>query len=287
MALIARRKRTPALALMGLLSACANDCTPDDPAGSSGELGNGQFIYECLGESDAICRWGYDAYYPDAIADEGRFRLRYDPDGTGSATVESASDYFLTESYEGFRAERPGVVSVLAVAGDGEIIDLKHIQILSVQSLEIEDEDGADITSVAIDAGDEVDLWAVPRSLDGEVLAGELDYDWTLDAAGEVEFVTSVDSARIRIRGLNEGIALVTAEHDGVSKSVEILVEGSLGDGDGDGDGDGGDDGATDGPGDFGDGTGGGDGDGDGDADAGGDGDGDGDGDALRQEGWR
>ena len=118
--------------ILGLM-AC-DDYEPDYTP-ERGDLGKGRFIYQCLGESDTACAEGEQ--FPQAIAVNARFAMRFAINSGAQPVVIAGAPAFAQPVVGGFKALRAGQISLLAVNGNREVIDLKHVRSAEIAEVRV------------------------------------------------------------------------------------------------------------------------------------------------------
>ena len=185
-----------------------------------GELGHGEFIYDCFNSTDIWCLDDDEPDFPGAIAVGARFKMSFEPDTVfdSDATVVSASDETISGSAQEFMMEREGRHGLFARELSGEIVDVVHVAGRPVERVLVTlSREGAS-RRIEIPTGRSTRLTAHPLSADDELLAGALRYSWR-SADRDVFVVGDVDRGlRVSVQGVAPGngeliISLLGEEH--------------------------------------------------------------------------
>ena len=230
-------RKTPTLLLLGL-TACS-DTYDHEPGPAYGELGVGVFLYECPTSGDPFCDDGSEVSneFPRAFALGGRINLQYDwRDDDEHLTdpppqLQSASPSLLVRQGEGFTAVTPGYAAVLAVTGNSEVVDLVHLHIREVDSLQVvpaELPGAAPLQQLTLPAGTDRELQALAVDTDLVLLGGVLGHTWTSADPSIVSITAGGDSGRVRIAAGTPGTTTLTVLHEDLSVQLEITVDGEI-----------------------------------------------------------
>ena len=215
------RHRT--LLLLAALSACTNDYEYEPDPGY-GELGVGVFLYECPTSGDPFCDNGNPAtMFPAAFALGGRVHLQYDwKDDSDHFSdplpqLQSASPQLLAPASDGFTAVATGYAAVLAVTGNSEIVDLRHLHIREIDRLQVSNlGDTLAITELPLEPGTETVLQARALDSDAVTLGGVLGYAWSTGDPDILTIVAGADSGQVRVQAGKPGdttLTLLLGEH--------------------------------------------------------------------------
>jgi hypothetical protein len=225
------RDRMAAVVLAATLSACASTCGDDDGGPSTvGELGNGRFIYQCVGAGDPVCAPdSVEVDLPGCIAVNARFGLTFDlrddaaiDDGDFDQFiyVESGNDSFVGGTGP-FQALRAGRVAMLA-REDEQVVDFIHVNLVVPETLELF-ESGVNVSGGTLELapGDVVLLDARVADPDCTVLGGALELD---AESSDVGVVSVVDGAPLELVATGRGIATVTVRNGAIEQLVTVTV---------------------------------------------------------------
>lgn len=209
------------LPLLLALPACSDtyDFKPDP---GFGELGVGVFLYRCPFGGDPHCANGEDtaAQFPRAFAVGGRINLRYDwrDDDTEHLgdplpQLQSAAPALLARQGDGFTALVPGYAAVLAVTGNSQVVDLRHLHIREIDSLQIVPDDmtgSPGLYELDLAPGDRPGLQALALDSDDVLLGGVLGYTWTTADPTVVAILAGSEGGLVRLEALAPGATVLT-----------------------------------------------------------------------------
>lgn len=208
-----------------------------------GSLGRATFTYECAGPGDAQCDVDADlaplredSPFP-LIAVGSRFELSAESTGIGPLDLGSASGAFLSLDADGrtMTAERPGVVSVVALQG-GSPLDFADVELVEAANLKILQAtpegsfEGAEVDIGNGEVSAEVDVEftfkfrAVMTDADGTILAGDVDCAWTSSDPSVAEITTDPEENIVTVVSGQAGSAVITVEYGEFSGTVTIEV---------------------------------------------------------------
>ena|GEM_PF-6108881 len=215
-------RRLRLLLVLGLMA-----CEEGDPdvTRERGDLGRGKFIYECLGQTDAACEQG-PAEFPQAIAVDARFWMRFAVERGPTPAVIPAAQTFV-QAHGGFTALRAGELALLAVNGNLEVIDIKHVRSAQVSEVRVQREGSLPQSELELNTGESVELRAVPFDALGVPLAGALDYTWSSKDHAALKVETLPDLNRVLVRALRAGdtsLEVVVGKH---ALSLPVHVQGA------------------------------------------------------------
>jgi hypothetical protein len=231
-------------------------CEPEelDTSRERGDLGRGKFIYECLGDTDPACASG-KAVFPQAVAMGSRFALRFAIDRGAQPTVIAAAPSFARTVPGGFEVARVGHLAFLAVNGNREVIDIKHLRSASVAEVRVRRDAGLPEAELRVQPGDSFELTAVPFDAQGVELGGALDYAWSSADSTVLRVDTLPDLSRVGVRAVGPGQTSLVINVEGQEYVLSVISGESVDDagmpedgGMGDGGVDGGADGGLDDP---------------------------------------
>lgn len=214
------RTRTSQWAFGCLLGLAALGCDDPDSDVVTGELGSNQFFYECTTLDDVQCR-NERSSFPDAIAVGASFELLPSHTLRSSVFIRPASPHLVSAVAGEFRFLQPSISAFLALHADDGLQDFVHLRAVAVDEIEIQNSFGQAVTQVTLERGRELTLIAVPLG-DGEELAGSLSFRWATDT----QSVVSVQrrGTEVTLEALDEGTALVRADLDDLSTTIEVTV---------------------------------------------------------------
>jgi hypothetical protein len=225
-----------------------------DPSRVEGELGRGDFKYECVSPTDVacqpLCTTIFNCHapstneqalaFPSRIAVGGLFSLSYVHEGGAASSryrVTPASPSWVDTAAgaspsvgsadETFVAKRVGQLAFLARNEAGHVADLLHVEFVPLHHLEVNDF-GAVTTTIHLEPGGAVVLHAFPQGVDGRLLGGALSYAWS--SSDEAVALLAVDSAsgQVNVEAKAAGTATVRVSVGEISREVAIVVEGEV-----------------------------------------------------------
>ena len=225
------------LPLLLALPACSDtyDFKPDP---GFGELGVGVFLYRCPFGGDPHCANGEDTatQFPRAFALGGRINLRYDwrddddeHFGEPLPQLQSAASSLLVRQGDGFTALVPGYAAVLAVTGNSQVVDLRHLHIREIDSLQIVPGDGdmtgsPGLSELDLAPGDRPGLQAIALDSDDVLLGGVLGYTWTTADPAVVAILAGSEGGLVRLEALTPGATVLTLSQGELSLQLPITV---------------------------------------------------------------
>ena len=217
-----------------LLALACVGCGPIlPPGGESGEIGEGDFFWECTSQTDPVCENELD---PSSSFPQGSIALgsTFGVDflrrlgDTPFHRVEPAShDMIRTVGSERFRAEKSGFVALLALSGD-ILIDITHVRIDEPDRLEIGLDGGTLAAGAAIELKELEDITLSATAVDtfGDFLAGSLFCQWSTDDDGIIELRRNRNDNDMEIQAIAPGTAKLSVELGELSAELTIVVEG-------------------------------------------------------------
>lgn len=216
-----------ALTLVGCASTCGDSSNP----GAIGELGNGNFLYECGGSSDPVCEFNeFGENFPECIAVGGQFDLEYrllEGDALGGGLeldpllyIESVSQSFF-EGVDEFQAQREGKAAFI-VREDEHVLDIIHMQIVAIDDFEIVDRDPATPTAaIEVALGTTETFRVFPRSFACAQLGGAV----PIVAESSDPAVVTVSAGDIlRVQAQGPGEAVVRVRLGELEKAIDVVV---------------------------------------------------------------
>jgi hypothetical protein len=220
------KARSLRLGLLLALVACED--TSIDTSRERGDLGRGKFIYECLGETDASCTTATTSF-PQAVAVQSRFAMRFAIDEGAQPTVIPGSSNFVEQVTGGFKVVRSGELALLAVTGNREVIDLKHLRGADIASVRVQRAKSLPESRLQLAADETVEVLAIPMDAQGVVLGGALDYRFSSEQPAIVRIETLAELNRVRIRAISEGETNLSIEVGGKTYMVPVESAGGAG----------------------------------------------------------
>lgn len=219
------RLRATLLSAAGLLACAA--CFEDDPeydaSRERGDLGNGRFVYDCFNQTDAACEDGRGDL-PKLLAVGGRFELRFAVESGAQPSVIAPSFDFVRRIDGGFQVRAPGQFALLAVNGNREVIDLKHLLAAEIAEVRVQRRGDLPTASLQLSPGEAVELTAAPFDAAGAELGGALDYAWS-SPDEELLRVESLPALhRVRVRAGASGRVQLQVEVAGAIHAVDVVV---------------------------------------------------------------
>jgi hypothetical protein len=217
--------------LLAALPACTDDYNYEPDPGF-GELGVGVFLYECPTSGDSFCDNGNPApVFPQAFALGGRIHLQYDwKDDSDHFSdplpqLQSASPTLLASASDGFTALATGSSAVLAVTGTSEVVDLRHLHIREIASLQISDHsETLALTEFQLEPGSDTLMQARAVDADDVTLGGVLGYAWSTGDADVLIITAGADSGQARVQAVNPGETTLTLALGERSVVVNVTV---------------------------------------------------------------
>ena len=225
--------RTPiAIASVALaLGACViNPDDTDDRPSRPGELGAGNFVYVCVGDSDPLCVGGAVAdTFPERIAVGARFGLDYNPNDTVFSDgivprLEAPNAAVVRRELDAFFIQQAGYQVFLAVTNESEVIDIQHILAANIDRIAVRTMDSQDLDTIELAPGESVTVQAVPQDALRSSLAGSLDYSWSTEDETIASVATIDEDFDVTIEALQLGSTVLTIETSGFSQQVAIEV---------------------------------------------------------------
>ena len=227
-----RLLRPPTKHRAGLLVAIALACGEyQPPPTSQGELGRGDFTYQCAGQTDPLCPEGstWATAFPQALAVGGAFSLAYQYDsahaGDPLPILTTASPSRLANDSGVFTGLVAGYTAILAVTGTSAVIDLKHIRFEVVDHLALTVDGVLAGDSIVLRVGDLLPVVAEARSRQDLVLAGSLPYAWTIQdpLVASISGSSADDKVFVQANAIGEtSLKIVAGDH---VVDVPIYVE--------------------------------------------------------------
>jgi hypothetical protein len=221
------------LSLVAALGACNGSSST---AKTVGELGNGEFIYECVNPNDGACEPAVEdgelteAVFPECVLLGGQFEMSYDlhdgdaldddDDFETFIYVESASQSYFAGNGR-YRADRVGRAAMLAREGE-QVLDIIHLDIVAAEGIEVKDVLGREPTGpVEVVRGRTVALDVFPVRFGCVPLGG----GGPVTAASREPLVATAEGGdRVLITGEALGTTRVTVGMAGFEQDIDVVV---------------------------------------------------------------
>jgi len=217
--------------LLLTLVGCASTCGDSSQPGAIGELGNGNFLYECGGTSDPVCEFSeFGEMFPECIALGGQFDLEYrllDGSALGDDIeidpvlyIESVNQSFF-EGVDEFSAQRIGEAAFI-VRESEHVLDLIHMNIVEIDDFDIADRDPATPTdTIDISLGETQTYRVFPRSFSCAQIGGAV----PVDAESSDEAIATISGGDVlRIQAQALGVAVVRVRMGELEKAITVNV---------------------------------------------------------------
>lgn len=206
------------------LNGCVNDDDYDDTR-ARGELGKGTFVYGCTNSTDTACDGGQTSL-PRAVAVGGRFDLRFSVNGGKQPVVISPVSDQVRRIGDAFEVRAPGQFALLAVNGNREVIDIKHMRAAPVDEIRVQRKTELPSANLTLNPNESTQLLALPYDDSGDKLGGALDYSWHSSNDDLVSIDSLSDLNRVRVRaGAASGEATLTVEVSGKRYDVRVQID--------------------------------------------------------------
>jgi hypothetical protein len=164
-----------------------------------GDLGQGAFVYGCYNTTDTSCDDG-GTELPRGLALGSRFDLRFSiKSGPQPSVISPVTD--VVRRVDGvFQVEGVGGFALLAVNGNREVLDFKHLRAAEVDEIRVQRGRELPSASLRLAPKESTQLLALPYDRGGVALGGALEYAWS----SSDERLLSVESLpqlnRVRVR---------------------------------------------------------------------------------------
>jgi len=212
-----------AVALVGaalLTGSCDED---QDLPGDRGDLGEGNFVYRCLGVNDSACASG-TALLPQVLAVGGRFDMSFAVSSGPAPAVISPASELVRRDNGAFEVLKAGQFALLAVTGNSEVIDIKHLAAAPIAEVRVQRDKELPVARLALAPGEAVTLGAVPLDAWGVTLGGALTYTWRSSSSAQVSVESLPQLNKVRIRANAAGAAALMVDVAGATFSVAVEV---------------------------------------------------------------
>jgi hypothetical protein len=207
-----------------LSSACPEDEDDYDDTRGRGDLGRGRFVYECVNETDSACEGG-DPELPTKLAVGGRFEMRFAIESGPQPSVIAPSAAFARRNDGGFQVHGAGDFALLAVNGNREVIDIKHLRGAAIAEVRVQRKSELPTASLRLSPGESLELLAVPFDAQGVKLGGALGYTWSAsdEQLLRVESLPALNRVRVRA-GERSGTATLQVEVADATHMVSVRI---------------------------------------------------------------
>jgi hypothetical protein len=232
-------RRIAVLAGLALATFAASGCAPF--GGTEGQLGHGEFFYQCAGDGDIACDANKDqldveitstngAKLPRGIAVGAPFKLTFQGNhdlNVADTTLISASPRLAPESDLGFAIEKPVTVSFLAQRSGGRISDFIDITAEEVDTIGAF-HDGVPVTKLSLASGQSHGIGAYARGASGTPLSGALIWGWSSSDSNVVAVAPDYEGStanEIFVHAAGPGFATLTIRTNGKSLALPVTVD--------------------------------------------------------------
>lgn len=237
--LVDRAARSAATTAVLTAALCASGCNWSGDGGTEGELGHGNFFYDCVGPQDIWCT----QYNPDpnvpafeepevpgsfVVGSSFALDFQLDPTDDESSSlavdVECAVDGFEVDRH--FVPTRPGWFAFVAERSDGVVVDVLHVLVsvparISIGAGGLDVDEGLELPSPT-------EIAAIPLGANDEVLFGAFPATWTSSDDDVVKVESSIASgspatgALARLVPVTTGDAVITVTVAGVAREIAV-----------------------------------------------------------------
>lgn len=211
------------LALSGVLSLAGCPEGDEDLPGERGEIGACNFVYRCVNGTDPACA-GAQVVLPAAIAVGGRFAMSCTVLSGPLPTVFSPAGDLVRDDGLAFQALRPGIFPLLAVNGNTEVIDIKHMRASAIAEVRVQPGRELPVSRLSLARGQTVELTAMPYDAQGAELGGALSYSWRSADERYLTVETVAQLNTVRVRGVADGATSLMVTVGGESFPVAVTV---------------------------------------------------------------
>ncbi len=228
-----------------LLAPCLFLLACDYSSGTTGELANGEFHYECVAYGDPVCDGPtgaglYDDFIgepsntpvPSSIAVGAAFEVEfYEPeDDSGERLirrpVSSASPLLLDEAAVGFVGLRPGWVALIARDGRGRVADLVHVRIAEPFGIQL-----SGYVGETMPVGSQRNLHVEVFDGNQNQLGGALRIEWEVDDESVARVLPAYDATfealfddHVILEAVTAGTTTVRASTGEMEIAVDVTV---------------------------------------------------------------
>jgi hypothetical protein len=223
-----------------VVTLAASACVPF--GGTEGQLGHGEFFYQCAGSGDIACdankgqldidieiTSASGSKLPRGIAVGAPFQLSFQGNhdlNVADTTLVSASPTLAPQSDLGFAIEKPVTVSFLAKRSGGRISDFIDITAEEVDTVHAFSA-GITVSKLTLSTGEDHLVGAYARGQSGTPLSGSLIWGWSSSDSTVVAIAPDYESStanEIIVHAAGPGSATLTIRTDGKSLAVPLTV---------------------------------------------------------------
>jgi hypothetical protein len=204
-------------------------CVPS----TEGELGAGQFTYECKDE-------GYDAACADSVSNQSDMPAKvaldapfevffWSGDSTepGQSIVISASQSILAGQGQGFVFTKPGHAAVIAREPSGTVVDFLHLQGTPVDHLTFFEAGKLVPETLEMQLNDTLVLYVEPMDATESILAGAIELVWSVNGEAVALEADPWDKNVTTLVANEPGSVQVSVTGAGVAATVQVNVGGA------------------------------------------------------------
>ena len=189
-----------------------------------GDLGRGTFVYGCYSDSDTTCESGNDDL-PKALAVGSRFDVRFSIESGPLPTVVAPVGDLVRRVDGAFEVQGAGEFALLAVNGNKEVLDLKHLRAADVAEIRVQQGRALPSATLELAPKASVELAALPFAAGGVKLGGALEYDWSTSDENLLVIESLPKLHRVRVRaGNSSGRAALRCEVAGATYEVAVKI---------------------------------------------------------------
>jgi len=204
-------------------------CVPS----TEGELGAGQFTYECKdGTYDAACAdsLSNQSDMPSKVALGAPFEVVFwsgDSTEPGQSVVISASQTILAAQGQGFVFTKPGHAALIAREPSGTVVDFLHLQATPVDHLTFFQAGKLVPDTVEMDVDDTLVLSVEPLDATESILAGAIELVWSVNGDAVLLEADTYDENVATLVANEPGSVQVSVTGAGVAATVQVNVGGA------------------------------------------------------------
>lgn len=204
-------------------------CVPS----TEGELGAGQFTYECKEETyDAACAdsLSNQSNMPAKVAVGAPFEVVFwsgDSTEPGQSAVISASQSILARQGQSFVFAKPGFGAILAREPSGTVVDFLHVKGAPVDHLTLFEAGKLVPDTLEMALNDTLVLYVEPMDATESVLAGAIDLVWSVNGAAVKLEADPYDKNVTTLVANDPGSVQVSVTGAGVAATVQVNVGGA------------------------------------------------------------
>lgn len=218
----------------GLLAVCVLAGCSAGPLSENGDLGNGQFTYECLSPNDNACsgqnqQGAEQIPFPSSLALGSRFNVSFTADlsihDVGNPLISAVSPDYLNSLGTGFVAQEAGFAGVYAASSiNGKLIDYELIRVVAPVALQVMTDSGPVSTQLPLAVNNTLSVSILPLGEGGSAIAGTLDGVWSTSDATVASLKEPNPSNTMQILGVKAGTATITVASSGPAKAVQTSI---------------------------------------------------------------